>query len=89
MPAAAAAILDGMPDDRDLHRLASGGQIMISAGSVLLFRYAEEDTAARNVAVTALRQLRFTGTAVAAATGLTPNYVAALYQRFLREARPG
>ena len=89
MPAAAAAILDGMPDDRDLHRLASGGQIMISAGSVLLFRYAEEDTAARNVAVTALRQLRFTGTAVAAATGLTPNYVAALYQRFLREGTAG
>ena len=39
MSAAAAAILDGMPDARDLHRLDSGGQIMIFAGPVLLFRY--------------------------------------------------
>ena len=34
MPAAA-AILDGMPDARDLHRLDTGGQTMIFAGSEL------------------------------------------------------
>src|SRR5271166_4153684 len=56
MPAAAAAILDGMPDARDLHRLDSGGQTMIFAGSVQLFWYAEDDTAARNVDVATLRQ---------------------------------
>src|ERR1035441_1721900 len=76
MSAAAAAILDGMPDARDLHRLDSGGQIMIFAGPVLLFRYSETDKASRNLAVTSLRQLRFSGKAVAEATGLTPNYVA-------------
>ena len=89
MPAAAAAILDGMPDARDLHRLDSGGQMMIFAGSVQLFRYAQEDTAARNVAVAVLRQLGFSGAEVAAVTGLTPNYVATLYQRSLREGTAG
>src|ERR1035441_682126 len=82
---AAAAILDGMPDARDLHRLDSGGQTAVSAGSVQLFRYPEADTAARNVAVAALRQLGFGGADVAAVMGLTPNYVSTLYQRSLRE----
>ena len=89
MPAAAAAILDGMPDARDLHRLDSGGQTMISAGPVQLFQYAEEDTAMRNVAVAVLRQLGFGGTEVAAVMGLTPNYVATLRQRSLREGTAG
>ena len=89
MPAAAAAILDGMPDARDLHRLDSGGQTMIFAGPVQLFQYAEEDTAMRNVAVAVLRQLGFGGTEVAAVMGLTPNYVATLRQRSLREGTAG
>src|ERR1017187_3413183 len=45
MPAAVAAILDGMPDARDLHRLDSGGQTSVFAGSVELVRYAGDDTA--------------------------------------------
>ena len=89
MPAAAAAILDGMPDPRDLRRLDSGGQTMIFAGPLQLFRYAEDDTAARNVAVAVLRQLGFGGEQVAAVMGLTPNYVATLYQRSLREGTAG
>jgi len=89
MPAAAAAILDGMPDARDLHRLDSGGQTMIFAGSVQLFQYAEDDTATRNVAVAVLRQLGFGGTEVAAVMELTPNYVATLRQRSLREGAAG
>src|ERR1035441_941528 len=89
MPAAAAAILDGMPDARDLHRLDSGGQTMIFAGSVQLFWYAEDDTAARNVAVAVLRQLGFGGKHVAAVMQLTPNYVATLRQRSLRDGTAG
>src|ERR1035441_448960 len=85
----AAAILDGMPDARDLHRLDSSGQTMIFAGPVQLFWYAEEDTATRNVAVAVLRQLGFGGTEVAAVMGLTPNYVATLRQRSLREGTAG
>src|SRR6266496_4472309 len=56
MSAAAAAILDGMPDARDLHLLDSGGQAVIFAGSRQLFRYPEDDTAMRNIAVAALHQ---------------------------------
>jgi hypothetical protein len=89
MPAAAAAILDGMPDARDLHRLDSGGQVMIFAGSVQLFRYAEDDAAARNVAVAVLRQLGFGGAEVAAVMKVTPNYVSTLYQRSLRDGTAG
>ena len=89
MPAAAAAILDGMPDARDLHRLDSGGQTMIFAGPVQLFQYAGEDTATRNVAVAVLRQLGFGGTQVAAVMELTPSYVATLRQRSLREGTAG
>jgi hypothetical protein len=89
MSAAAAAILDGMPDVRDLHRLDSGGQTAVFAGSRQLFRYPEDDTAMRNIAVAALRQLGFGGTAVAAVMGLTPNYVATLRQRALREGTAG
>src|ERR1039457_3917883 len=78
-----------MPDPRDLHRLDSDGQVMIFAGPMLLFRFAEDDTAMRNIAVATLRQLKFPGTAVAAAAGLTPNYVATLRQRFLKEGTAG
>ena len=89
MSAAAAAILDGMPDARDLHLLDSGGQTVIFAGSRQLFRYPEDDTAMRNIAVAVLRQLGYGGTAVAAVMGLTPNYVATLHQRALREGTAG
>src|SRR5271166_2178120 len=89
MSAAAAAILDGMPDARDLYRLDSGGQTVIFAGSRQLFRYPAGDTAMRNIAVAALRQLGFGGTAVAAVMGLTPNYVATMHQRALREGTAG
>src|ERR1035441_4999793 len=89
MPAAAAAILDGMPDARDLHRLDSGGQTMIFAGPVQLFWYAEDDTAARNVAVAVLRQPGFGGEQVAAVMQLTPSYVATLRQRSLRDGTAG
>ena len=89
MSAAAAAILDGMPDVRDLRRLDSGGQTSVFAGSRQLFRYAEGDTAMRNVAVAVLRQLGYGGAEVAAVMELTPNYVATLHQRSLREGTAG
>ena len=78
-----------MPDARDLRRLDTGGQTMIFAGSVQLFQYAEDDTATRNVAVAVLRQLGFGGAEVAAVMELTPNYVATLRQRSLREGTAG
>ncbi len=89
MSAAAAAILDGMPGPRDLHRLDSGGETVIFAGSVQLFRFAEDDTAMRHAAAAVLRQLGFGNAEVAAVLGLTPNYVSTLRQRALREGTAG
>ena len=70
-------------------RFTFGGQTVIFAGSRQLFRYPAGDTAMRNIAVAALRQLGYGGTAVAAVMGLTPNYVATLHQRALREGTAG
>ena len=60
-----------------------------SAGKAALFRFADDDAGMRNVAVAALRQLGFSGQQVAAALGLTENYVATLHQRALREGTAG
>ena len=82
---AAAAILEGMPDPRDLRPLDTGGQTVIFAGSAELFRFAADDTAMRHVAAAVLRQLKFPGKDVAAVLGLSAAYVATLHQRARRE----
>src|SRR6266852_4113456 len=89
MTPAASAILEGMPDPRDLRRVSAEGQTLIFAGSRLLFRYPDDDAGARNVAVAVLRQLGYGGQAVAAVMGLTVNYVATLHNRALREGTGG
>ena len=89
MTPAASAILEGMPDPRDLRRVSADGQTLIFAGSRQLFRYRDDDTGARNVAVAVLRQLGYSGQAVAAVMGLTVNYVATLHNRALREGTGG
>ena len=66
MPPVVAAILEGMPDPRDLRRFSTDGETLIFAGSRLLFRYRDGDAGARNVAVAVLRQLGYSGQAVAA-----------------------
>src|SRR6266436_1033462 len=89
MNPAAAAILEGMPDPRDLRRDEHDGMTFICAGSALLACYPSRDAGMRNVAVAVLRQLGFGGRAVAAVMGLTENYVATLHNRALREGIPG
>jgi hypothetical protein len=89
MTPAAAAILDGMPESRDLHRVTTGGMTWIFAGPVALFSYAEADAGMRNVAVVTLRQLGYGGQAVAGLMGLSENYVATLRNRALREGTAG
>ena len=86
MPSAAAsAILEGMPEAADLRVLRSDGMTWVFAGKTALFRFADGDSAMRNIAVAALRQIGFSGTQVAAALGLTTNYVATLHQRARRD----
>ena len=90
MPSAAASsILEGMPEAADLRVLRSDGVTWIFAGKTALFRFADTDTAMRNIAVAALRQIGFSGTQVAAALGLTANYVATLHQRAQRDGTAG
>ena len=87
--AAGSAILEGMPEAANLRVLRSDGVRSIFAGKTALFRFAEDDTAMRNIAVAALRQIGFSGKQVAAGLGLTENYVATLHQRARGRGPPG
>src|SRR5260221_11018357 len=71
------------PSDLRLHR--ADGQCVITAGSVVLFAYGESDVVMRNLAISALRRLGFTGRRVAAVMGLTENYVATLHAGAVRD----
>jgi transposase len=84
MSAAVAAILEGMPEPRDLRMHEHDGRCVITAGRVVLFEYAAGDVVMRNIALAALRQLGFKGRVVAAVLGLTENYVATLHNAALR-----
>lgn len=89
MTPAAAAILEGMPEPKDLHRAEHDGVTFVSAGPAVLACYPSGDAGMRNVTVAVLRQLGFGGQAVAAVMGLTENYVATLHNRALRKGLPG
>ena len=79
MSVAVAAILEGMPEPRDLRMREHDGRCVITAGSVVLFDYAAGDVVMRNIALATLRQLGFRGRAVATALGLSEAYVATLH----------
>src|SRR5512135_1735673 len=85
MSAAVAAILEGMPEPRDLRMHEHDGRCVITAGPTVLFEYAAGDVVMRNIALAALRQLGFKGRVVAAVLGLTENYVATLHNAALRD----
>jgi hypothetical protein len=85
MSAAVAAILEGMPEPRDLRMHEHDGRCVITAGSVVLFDYAAGDIVMRNIALAALRQLGFAGRVVAAVLGLTENYVSTLHNAAKRD----
>ena len=85
MSAAVSAILEGMPEPRDLRMREHAGRCVITAGQVVLFEYAAGDIVMRNIALAALRQLGFRGRVVAAALGLTENYVATLHNAAKRD----
>jgi hypothetical protein len=85
MAAAVTAILEGMPEPRDLCLHRTSERCVITVGGAVLFDYHAADTAMRNMALAALRQLGFTGRRVAAVLGLTENYVATLHRAAMRE----
>jgi hypothetical protein len=85
MSAAVSAILEGMPEPRDLRMREHDGRCVITAGQVVLFEYPAGDIVMRNIALAALRQLGFRGRVVAAVLGLTENYVATLHNAAKRD----
>ena len=85
MSAAVAAILEGMPEPRDLRMREHDGRCVITAGAVVLFEYAAGDIVMRNIALAALRRLGFRGRVVAAVLGLSEAYVATLHSAALRD----
>ena len=85
MSAAVAAILEGMPEPRDLRMHEHDGRCVITAGRTVLFDYAAGDVVMRNIALAALRQLGFRGRVVAAVLGLSEAYVATLHSAALRD----
>src|SRR5258708_4235267 len=97
MSPAVAAILDGMPDPRSLHLHEHDGRCVIMAGSRVLFNYAATDLAGRNFALCSLRQLGFTGRALAGLAGLSEEYVSRIYRAWkdggsaalVQQDRPG
>jgi hypothetical protein len=89
MTPAAAAILEGMPEPKDLRRAEDDGMTFVTAGPAVLACYPSADAGMRNVTVAVLRQLGFGGQTVAAVMGLTENYVATLHNRALRDGLPG
>ncbi|HUD68797.1 MAG TPA: hypothetical protein VMQ40_01020, partial [Acidimicrobiales bacterium] len=85
MSTAVAAILEGMPEPRDLRMHEHDGRCVITAGSTVLFDYAAGDVVMRNIALAVLRQLGFRGRAVAAVLGLSEAYVATLHSAARRD----
>ena len=85
MSAAVAAILEGMPEPRDLRMHQAARRCVIAAGPVVLAEYDAGDLLMRNMVLVTLRRLKFSGRAVARLMGLTENYVATLYSASKRD----
>ena len=89
MPAAVAAILEGMPEPSDLRMHRAGGRCIITCGAVTLFDYAGADIGMRNLALVSLRSLGFRGRKVAEVLGLSEAYVATLWSTAKRDGSAG
>ena len=73
--------LEGMPEPAVLRLHASDGQVLVTCGRSLLYRYEAGDTGMRNLAIVALSEAGRRVDEVAAAFGLTATYVSILRGR--------
>jgi hypothetical protein len=78
-----------MPEPAVLRRHSVGGETLVSHGRRVVFRYAEDDTAMRNLAVVALTDAGTPGVEVAATFGLSAEYVSRLRARARRDGAAG
>jgi len=72
---AVAVELAGMPEVASLRRVSLGGETIVSFGSRLVFRYQDDDTAMRNLAIVALTDAGLQGLEVARVFGLSAPYI--------------
>jgi len=73
--------LTQMPEPGRLRLLVSGGQCLVSVGRALVYRFDIDDLGMRNLAIVALTDAKQSIKDVAAAFGMTPNYVSMLRSR--------
>ncbi|MEV8183411.1 putative transposase [Specibacter sp. NPDC078692] len=72
---------ENMPDPAGLALVACDGQVLVSCGRSLLYRYSDADTGMRNLAIVALTDAGRRVDEVAAVFGLTATYVSMLRGR--------
>ena len=81
--------LEGMPEPAVLRLHASDGQVLVTCGRSLLYRYEAGDTGMRNLAIVALTDAGRRVDEVAAVFGLTATYVSILRGRARSDGSAG
>ncbi len=76
--------LEGMPEPAVLRLLTADGQVLVTHGRALVYRYEADDTGMRNLAIVALSDAGRRIDEVAALFGLTATYVSMLRGRARR-----
>src|SRR5664279_1514153 len=76
--------LAGMPEPAALRLLAADGQVLVTNGRTLVYRYEADDTGMRNLAIVALTDAGRRIDEVALLFGLTATYVSMLRGRARR-----
>src|SRR5664280_1607223 len=76
--------LEGMPEPAALRLLAADGQVLVTHGRTLVYRYEADDTGMRNLAIVALTDAGRRIDEVALLFGLTATYVSMLRGRARR-----
>ena len=83
------AKLDGMPEPALLRLLSCDGQVLVTYGRSLVYRYAAGDTGMRNMAIVALTDAGRRVDEVASVFGLTATYVSMLRGRARAQGSAG
>jgi hypothetical protein len=82
-------MFEGMPEPAVLHLHASDGQVVVTWGRSVLYRYDADDTGMRNLAIVALTDAGRGVGEVAAVFGLTATYVSILRGRARTDGSAG
>ena len=78
-----------MPEMASLRRVSTGGETIVSFGSRLVFRYQDDDTGLRNLAIVALTDAGVEGLEVAKIFGLSAPYISRIRGEARRSGAEG